>query len=241
MNKEEMLNFIKNGQIGVRINDVKEFDKIVDILVDNKVINVINPIILARIYYTIFDFKGSLFVSVSNRYISIVEDNKTFKHTISYNDFMTIYEGEKKRDEQTITKEEKVEINKDLKDSYKEITVQDFLESSKMVEKKEGKMTFKDSVYDIYTESGNIYYRKTAQMVNAFIITNDGTKFYVKKKPVEYVDFMTAVKSGKRFKWKEWNDFVVLDRVLLHLNHKRNSNIKEMLQDPNGWVIEEEE
>ena len=57
-------------------------------------------------------------------------------------------------------------------------------------------------------------------------------------KRVEYVSFMEAVNSGKRFKYKDWGDYLFLSEVMDNLRQYFDIDIKEMINEK-LWMIEE--
>ena len=57
-------------------------------------------------------------------------------------------------------------------------------------------------------------------------------------KRMEYVSFIEAVNSGKRFKYETWGDYLSLGEVMDRLGQYFDIGIKEMI-NKKLWIIEE--
>ena len=55
---------------------------------------------------------------------------------------------------------------------------------------------------------------------------------------VDYVSFMEAVNSERRFKYKRWEDYYYLCEVLRILSDFQDSNVEEMM-NKKEWIIEQ--
>lgn len=71
-----------------------------------------------------------------------------------------------------------------------------------------------------------------------FLINNLDTGYFTIKEK-EYVSFDEARKSGKRFKYKEWNTYEDLLRVLWYLLYKHSNEEANNMLDEKAWEVED--
>lgn len=143
-----------------------------------------------------------------------------------------------------------------ISEKYKVISYKEILEKSniyvgwqiaKMMAEKQlkngmkliwhGNLIDNEIIFDII-HGGHVIRQDSKQMMEVqFLINNLDTGYFTIKEK-EYITFDAARKSGKKFKYKEWDTYEDLLRVLWYLLYRHSNEEANNMLDEKAWEVE---